>query len=110
MTLVDHSGETGMQVNPLRLRQLGHEVQDEADDVRHLLSATGARLTVARATAGPWQAASAATGATDAWRTELDGTAGRLRQTGELFVRAAEAYMATDAWAASRIRRARKFE
>jgi hypothetical protein len=99
-----------MRVDPLRLRQLGHDVQDEADDVRDLLSATVNRLTVTGATAGPWQAAGAATGATNAWRTELDGAAGRLRQTGELFVRAADDYMATDAYSASRIGQSRTFE
>ena len=99
-----------MRVSPLRLRQLGHDVQDEADDVRDLLSATGSRLTVTGATAGPWQAAGAATGVTNAWRTELDGAAGRLRQTGELFVRAADEYTATDASGASRIRHSRDFE
>ena len=99
-----------MRVKPLRLRQLGHEVQDEAGDVRNLLATAGNRLTVTAAAAGPWKSATAATGATNAWRTELDGAAGRLQQTGELFVRAAEDYMKTDAYNASRIGQSRDFE
>lgn len=99
-----------MRVDPPRLRRLGHDVQDDADDVRMLLATTGGRLTVTGAPAGPWQAAGAATGATNAWRTELEGAAGRLQQTGELFVRAADDYMATDAWNASRIGQSRNFE
>lgn len=97
-----------MRVDPLRLRQLGYDVQDDADDVRTLLSAAGSRLTVTAAS--PWQAAGAAAGATDAWRAELDGAAGRLEQTGTLFVRAADDYMATDAWSASRIGQSRNVE
>ena len=99
-----------MRVDPPRLRQLGHDVQDDADDVRMLLATTGSRLAVTGPPAGPWQAAGAATGATNAWRTELEGVASRLQQTGELFVRAADDYMATDAWNASRIGQSRTFE
>jgi hypothetical protein len=99
-----------MRVEPLRLRQLGHEVQDEADAVRDLLSTIGGRLAVTGAAAGPWQATAAATGVTNAWRTELDAAAGRLEQTGRSYVRAAEDYMATDAWGASRIGQSRAFE
>ncbi|GIJ71735.1 hypothetical protein [Virgisporangium ochraceum] len=99
-----------MRVDPLRLRQLGHDVQDDAADVRALLSATGNRLAVTGTAAAPWQAAGAASGVTDAWRVELEGAAGRLKHTGELFVRAAEDYMATDAWSASRIGQSRRFE
>ena len=103
-------GGTGVRVDPLRLRRLGYDVQDEADDVRGLVSTTGGRLAVTGATAGPWQAARAATDVTTAWRTELDGAADRLRQTGELFVTAADDYLATDAWGASRIGQSRRFE
>lgn len=99
-----------MRVDPLRLRQLGYEVQDEADAVRDLLSTIGNRLAVTGTTAAPWKAAAAATGITNAWRTELDGAAGRVEQTGKQFVRAAEDYMATDAWGASRIGQSRRFE
>lgn len=99
-----------MRVDPLRLRQLGHDVQDDADGVTLLLSAVGSRLTVTGAKAGPWKAAGAATGVTDAWRTELAAATGRIRQTGKLFVNAADEYMAVDARSAARIRHTRDGE
>src|SRR5689334_4493558 len=100
----------GMKVDPLRLRQLGHEVQDEADGVDDLLTTAGSRLAVTGTAAGSWKAAGAATGATNAWRTRLGGEATRMRKTGKLFIRAAEEYMATDAHGASRIGQSRDFE
>lgn len=103
-------GGYGMRVNPPRLRQLGHDVQDDAGDVRTLLATTGGRLTLTGTATGPWKVTGAAAAVTKAWRAEIGGAADRLQQAGELFVRAADDYVATDERNAARIGRRRDFE